>query len=128
MGTLPSPGRPVLGGRRSTTVIRGPACIAADPLTAQGPPRYRERMRARKFSHVPTGRMTRLQYEALVDRGVLTTDDRIELLDGRLVFREPQGSRHAATCLRIRLALDHAFGDGYHVRPQFPIALDDASE
>lgn len=79
-------------------------------------------------SHVRTPRLTRLEYEALVERGVLGEDDPIELLDGRLVFREPQGSRHAAACLRIRIALDRAFGRGYHVRPQFPIALDEDSE
>jgi len=77
---------------------------------------------------VRTPRLTRLEYEALVERGVLDEDDRIELLDGRLVFREPQGSRHAAACLRIRIVLDGAFGRGFHVRPQFPIALDDVSE
>ena len=85
-------------------------------------------MKAANPSHVRTPRLTRLEYEALVERGVLDEDDRIELLDGRLVFREPQGSRHAAACLRIRIALDRAFGRGFHVRPQFPIALDDASE
>jgi Uma2 family endonuclease len=85
-------------------------------------------MKARKVSSVRTPRLTRLEYESLVDRGVLTGDDRIELLGGRLMFREPQGSRHAAACLATRLALDRAFGDGYHVRPQCPIALDDASE
>jgi Uma2 family endonuclease len=77
---------------------------------------------------VRTRRLTRLEYEALVERGVLDEDDPIELLDGRLVFREPQGSRHAAASLRIRLALDRAFGRGHHVRPQFPIALDEVSE
>jgi Uma2 family endonuclease len=85
-------------------------------------------VKAANPSYVRTPRLTRLQYEALVERGVLDEDDRIELLDGRLVFREPQGSRHAAACLRIRIALDRAFGRGYHVRPQFPIALDDVSE
>ena len=85
-------------------------------------------MKAANPAHVRTPRLTRLEYEALVERGVLDEDDRIELLDGRLVFREPQGSRHAAACLRIRIALDRAFGRGFHVRPQFPIALDDVSE
>ena len=85
-------------------------------------------MKAANPSHVRTSRLTRLEYEALVERGVLHEDDRIELLDGRLVFREPQGSRHAAACLRMRIALDRAFGRGYHVRPQFPVALDDVSE
>ncbi len=85
-------------------------------------------MTAANPAHVRTPRLTRLEYEALVERGVLDEDDRIELLNGRLVFREPQGSRHAAACLRIRIALDQAFGRDFHVRPQFPIALDDVSE
>jgi hypothetical protein len=33
-------------------------------------------------SHVRTPRLTRLEYEALVERGVLGEDDPIELLDG----------------------------------------------
>jgi Uma2 family endonuclease len=97
-------------------------------LTGEGAPGYRGDVKTANPSHVRTPRLTRLEYEALVERGVLDEDDRIELLDGRLVFREPQSSRHAAACLRIRIALDRAFGRGYHVRPQFPIALDDASE
>jgi Uma2 family endonuclease len=97
-------------------------------LTGRDTPGYRGGVKAANLSYVRTPRLTRLEYEALVERGTLDEDDRIELLDGRLVFREPQGSRHAAACLRIRIALDRAFGRGYHVRPQFPIALDDASE
>ena len=89
---------------------------------------YREAVKADDPSHVPTPRLTRLEYEALVERGVLGEDDPVELLGGHLVFREPQGSRHAAACLRIRIALDRAFGRGYHVRPQVPIALADDSE
>ena len=100
----------------------------ADALTGRDTPGYRGGVKAASFSYVRTPRLTRLEYEALVERGTLGEDDRIELLDGRLVVREPQGSRHAAACLRIRIALDRAFGRGYHVRPQFPIALDDASE
>jgi Uma2 family endonuclease len=89
---------------------------------------YREAVKADDPSHVPTPRLTRLEYEALIERGVLGEDDPVELLGGRLVFREPRGSRHAAACLRIRIALDRAFGRGYHVRPQVPIALADDSE
>jgi Uma2 family endonuclease len=102
--------------------------LDADPLTGRDLPGYGGGVKAANPSYVRTPRLTRLEYEALVERGVLDEDDRIELLDGRLVFREPQGSRHAAACLRIRIALDRAFGRGYHVRSQFPIALDDVSE
>jgi Uma2 family endonuclease len=73
-------------------------------------------------------RWTRAEYENLVDRGVFTTDDRIELLDGLLVVREPQGDRHAATVAALHLALQRAFGRGYHVRVGSPVALDDTSE
>jgi Uma2 family endonuclease len=73
-------------------------------------------------------RWTRAEYENLVDRGVFTTDDRIELLDGLLVVREPQGDRHAATVAALHLALQRAFGRRYHVRVGSPVALDDASE
>ena len=97
-------------------------------MTGRDTPGYRRGVKDENISYVRTPRLTRLEYEALVERGTLDEDDRIELLDGRLVFREPPGSRHAAACLRIRIALDRAFGRGYHVRPQFPIALDDASE
>jgi Uma2 family endonuclease len=79
-------------------------------------------------ARLSTHRLTRVEYESLVDRGVLTHDDRVELLGGCLVFREPEGSRHAAACLRARIALERAFGRGYHIRPQHPIALDDLSE
>jgi hypothetical protein len=36
---------------------------------------------------LPTRRMTRIEYERLVDRGVIDEDDPVELLDGLLVFR-----------------------------------------
>lgn len=73
-------------------------------------------------------RLTRLEYERLVGQGAFGPQDPIELLDGVLVVREPQGSRHAAVVGHVRVALERAFGDGYHVREEKPFALDDASE
>ena len=73
-------------------------------------------------------RWTRAEYDRLVTTGVLDEDDRVELLDGRLVVREPQGSRHASVVVRVHGRLARAFGRGYHVRPHSPIALDDRSE
>lgn len=75
-----------------------------------------------------TRRFTRVEYETLVDRGFFRPDERLELLDGLLVVKEPQGSLHATAVLLVRDALQRAFGRRYHVRPQLPIALDDASE
>lgn len=72
--------------------------------------------------------MNRIRYERLVDAGILGENDRVELLDGLLVVREPQGSLHAMAVLLARTALERAFGRGYHVREEKPVALDNLSE
>ena len=73
-------------------------------------------------------RWTRVEYEKLVDEGVFGDDERLELLDGLLVVREPQGERHATVVVKVRRALERAFGDAYHVRDHSPVALDRMSE
>lgn len=77
---------------------------------------------------LPLWRMTRLRYEKLVDCGIFGPGDRVELLDGVLVAREPQGGRHAMAVGLVRVALERAFGARYHVREEKPVALDDLSE
>ena len=73
-------------------------------------------------------RLTRARFDQLVECGAFDSDDRVELLDGLLVVREPQGSRHAATVSAARAVLARAFGKGYDVRVGSPVALDDTSE
>jgi Uma2 family endonuclease len=75
-----------------------------------------------------TRRFTRLEYDRLIEQGFFDEDERIELLDGQLVVREPQSSRHAVTVDLVREAPQHAFGTGYYVRGHSPVALDDVSE
>jgi Uma2 family endonuclease len=73
-------------------------------------------------------RLTRAEYEDLVARGVYGSDDRMELLDGRFVMREPQATPHA-TAIRLGVtALRAAFGMGFIIDVQLPVALDDDSE
>ena len=77
---------------------------------------------------IPTKRWARVKYERLVDRAVFQPGDRVELVGGQLVVQEPQGSLHAVA---VRLAEDlirAAFGSGWEVRGQMPVALDDESE
>jgi Uma2 family endonuclease len=71
---------------------------------------------------------TRLEYERLIDLGVFQPGERLELIDGLLLVREPQGRRHAATIRRVLDALRRALGDDWQIDSQLPIALDDASE
>ncbi len=72
--------------------------------------------------------MPRSRYDQLVEAGIFGPDDRIELLDGLLVAREPQGERHATVVGLVRAALEKAFGGAYHIREAKPIALDEQSE
>jgi Uma2 family endonuclease len=73
-------------------------------------------------------RWNRRDYERLIDHGVLDEDDPVELLDGLLLFKEPQHSRHRTAIVLVAKALERAFGDGWFVQTQSPIILDDRSE
>ena len=80
------------------------------------------------ISPTRTRRWTRLEYERLIDAGLFHPGERLELLAGQLVVREPQGSLHATTIGLVEDALRVCFGSGWVVRVQMPIALDDESE
>jgi Uma2 family endonuclease len=71
---------------------------------------------------------TRLEYERLVDLGAFRPDERLELVGGALIVREPQGGPHATAVGLAEDALREAFGAGWTVRAQSPIALDEDSE
>ena len=73
-------------------------------------------------------RWSRQEYDRMIDAGVLTTQDRVELIDGEIVTTPPQKSRHATAVCLAETALRHAFGERVHVRSQLPLALDAASE
>ena len=77
--------------------------------------------------YVTTRRWRRAEYDRLVELGIFA-GERLELLDGLLAVREPQGSSHAAIVGQIGDALRSAFGAGWHARLQAPLALDDDSE
>jgi Uma2 family endonuclease len=78
-------------------------------------------------SDVTTRRLRRVEYDRLVDLGMFQ-GERLELLDGLLVVREPQKSPHASTVAHLGRVLEAAFGPGWHARLQAPLALDDDSE
>jgi Uma2 family endonuclease len=81
-----------------------------------------------KAPPLPLWRMPRSRYDRLVEAGIFGPEDRVELLDGLLVAREPQGQRHATVVGLVRAALEKAFGRAYHLREEKPIALDEQSE
>jgi len=69
-----------------------------------------------------------VEYERLAELGVFQPGERLELVDGLLLVREPQGSRHAAAIRRVTDLLRAAVGDDWQIDSQLPIALDDDSE
>jgi Uma2 family endonuclease len=75
-----------------------------------------------------TRRLTRAEYDRLIGLGVLDEDEPIELLSGEMVVKEPQAGPHATAVYLVQQALQVAFGRGWLVRSQLPIALDDDSE
>ena len=98
-------------------------------LTAPWSTRYAlESMASALLPGAKTRRWTRVEYERLVELGVFQPGERLELLDGQLVVREPQGSRHAGTIRRVLDALRRALGDQWQIDSQLPIALDHESE
>lgn len=50
-------------------------------------------------------RLDAQQYFALVDQGLLAPDDRVELLEGVVVSRAAQGTRHSGSIARITTLL-----------------------
>ena len=77
---------------------------------------------------VSTKRWTRLEYERLVDLGAFQPGERLELVGGDLLVREPQHGPHATAVGLVEDTLRAAFGAGWIVRVQMPLALDDESE
>ena len=77
---------------------------------------------------VRTRKWTRLEYDRLAEAEILGPEDRIELLGGEMIVKEPQYSPHATGVRLVQRALEGAFGAGWDVRPQMPVALDEESE
>ena len=77
-------------------------------------------VRARKW--------TRLEYDRLAEAEILGPDDRVELLGGEMIVKEPRYSPHATAIRLVARALRRVFGDGWDVSTQLPVALDDESE
>jgi len=73
-------------------------------------------------------RWTRAQYDRLLELGAFETDERLELIDGLLIVREPQSARHAAGIRRVLDAVHQALGREWQIDSQLPLALDPASE
>ena len=77
----------------------------------------------------PTRRLwTRESYHQAAEAGIFEPDEKLELIEGDILTLSPVGSQHSITVLRTFQFLAKAFGSGYHVNIQQPIALNDLTE
>lgn len=79
---------------------------------------------APRLAAVPTDLVWRLnvgQYHAMIDAGILTEDDPVELLDGLLVPKMPKKPSHRLATGLVREALEQFVPDGWYVDSQEPI-------
>jgi len=73
-------------------------------------------------------RFTVEEYDRMAQSGVLSEDDRVELIDGEIVEMSPIGSRHAACVKRLNRLFSQGVGQRAVVSVQDPIHLGRHSE
>ncbi len=65
------------------------------------------------------------EYHRMIEDGELTEDDRVELLEGRLVPKMPHNKPHSETIEAINHVLPNLLPVGWTLRVQLPITLAD---
>jgi len=63
------------------------------------------------------------QYHAMIDAGVLTEDDPVELIEGILVYKMPRKPRHSFVISKLVKAFRGLLPQGYFIRVQDPVTL-----
>ncbi len=68
------------------------------------------------------------EYHRMIEAGIFNEDDRVELLDGRIVKMTPKSVRHAAVNEDASDLFKRLLKKRAVVRSQNPVVLDDSSE
>jgi Uma2 family endonuclease len=71
--------------------------------------------------------LRRIEYDKLAELGVFE-DERVELLEGALVYMSPIGPRHASAVQKLNALLIRILGERAAIRPQLPLAASEFSE
>lgn len=78
------------------------------------------------LSPYPMHRLTIDQYHEMIDSGVLTEDDRVELLEGWLVEKMPQNPSHGGTIRVVKDLIEASLDAQWKVSVQLPISTPDS--
>ena len=73
-------------------------------------------------------RFTRGEYHRMGEVGILTPDDRVELIRGEIITMSPQGRRHRAFIDNLNRLLNASLTDRAIVSVQMPVVLSDDTE
>lgn len=67
------------------------------------------------------------EFDRMIRSGILTEDERVELIEGEIVKMSPIGKFHAACVIRLTTVFTRLFGQLALVSVQNPVQLDDFS-
>jgi len=62
----------------------------------------------------------------MIEAGIFGPEERVELIEGEIVEMSPEDPAHSVGIQLAAEALRLAFGTGFHIRVQLPMALDDS--
>ncbi len=68
------------------------------------------------------------EYRLMSEAGILSEDDRVELIEGEIIKMSPIGKFHAACVKRLNSILNRRVGDNAIISVQDPIRLNEYSE
>src|SRR6266403_1237447 len=63
------------------------------------------------------------RYERMAAAGILTEDDRVELLDGLVVTKMTKGQPHTAALIDTRDTLQPLVPPGWHLQTEAPVRI-----
>lgn len=88
------------------------------PTTATTRPTFLDEASMARFSTT--------RYDRMIETGLLTPDDNVELLENYVVLKMSKNPAHDGTSLRIRKRLTRAIPPGWDIREQGTLALSDS--
>lgn len=67
-------------------------------------------------------------YEKMIQTGILTISDKVELIEGEIIQMSPIGLKHAATVIRLTNLLPSLFGNNVLISVQNSVQLNEYSQ
>src|SRR5829696_8124204 len=78
------------------------------------------------FAHAGFRRLSVAEYHRLIEVGILSEHDRVELLEGHMVNKMPQNAPHSNSGTNAEETLGDSLPQGWRLRAEKPITLADS--